>query len=58
MAQAIEVNGRLELVCEWFARCMNSTLRATEHPILGTVPVCTRCAMRHGLKTVEIEVKR
>lgn len=58
MAHAVEVNGHLELVCEWFARCTNSTLLAVEHPILGPVPTCARCARMANQKTVEISVER
>ena len=30
--------------CEWFARCENETAYYVEHPVLGPVPCCERCA--------------
>lgn len=34
------------LTCAWFALCVNPTTAVIEHPILGEVPCCTRCAER------------
>lgn len=31
------------LVCEWFALCENTAATAQEHPVLGSVPICSRC---------------
>lgn len=35
-------------VCEWFVRCDNNTTTGLEHPVLGLVPCCTRCATTVG----------
>lgn len=35
-----------EVMCEWFAMCANMTSDATAHPIMGPVPICTRCAAK------------
>jgi hypothetical protein len=37
--------------CEFYVLCTNGTARGTAHPILGTVPTCSRCSHRHGLRT-------
>lgn len=37
------------VVCEWFALCTRETTQATQHPILGPVPICARCAERMGI---------
>jgi hypothetical protein len=34
--------------CEWFALCTNTTDTYIEHPILGPVPCCARCAAQVG----------
>ena len=46
-------NGRNEPVarlypygCEWFLRCDNVADRLVDHPLLGGVPTCERCAAR------------
>jgi hypothetical protein len=57
--QAVEVDGVLHLVCAWFGRCGNPTLKATEHPVLGPVPVCTQCARKAHIpdsKLIDCEV--
>lgn len=36
--------------CEWFALCTNQTSTAAEHPVLGPVPVCVRCAAKAGME--------
>jgi len=38
-------------LCEYYALCTNVTDRGTQHPILGVVPTCERCAARHDLPT-------
>lgn len=44
MATAVRTPDGLRLLCEWFAKCANTTEHATEHPVLGFVPICHRCA--------------
>lgn len=33
----------MPVVCHWFARCVNQAMTTRNHPILGDVPICTRC---------------
>lgn len=35
--------------CEWYALCTNQTTNAVDHPVLGPVPTCDRCAAKHDL---------
>lgn len=37
------------VTCEWFALCANQTSQAADHPILGPVPICERCATKLGV---------
>lgn len=37
-------------LCEWYALCMNAAVGTSKHPILGDVPICSRCAIKHELK--------
>ena len=30
--------------CKWFALCDNPATTTKPHPILGSVPICQRCA--------------
>lgn len=32
--------------CAWFALCANDADGVVDHPILGQVPTCTRCATK------------
>lgn len=32
------------MICEWFLLCTNEADGTVEHPILGSVPTCQRCA--------------
>lgn len=59
-AMAVEVDGVMMLVCGWFARCGNPTLKVYDHPALGMIPTCDRCRMRAGvaasaLQDVEVQ---
>lgn len=36
--------------CEWFLLCANDTDKGIEHPILGLVPCCERCAKSLGME--------
>ena len=36
-------------VCQWFAGCYRLAVGETDHPVLGAVPICQRCADKHGL---------
>jgi hypothetical protein len=40
----------IKRLCEWFARCNNEATTTVDHPILGAVPACERCAYfaEHG----------
>ena len=29
--------------CQWFIMCLNPATGVEPHPILGEVPICTRC---------------
>jgi hypothetical protein len=31
-------------VCEWFPKCTNPATAERAHPLLGSVPICGRCA--------------
>lgn len=31
------------VTCAWFALCTNEAATTRHHPILGDVPICTRC---------------
>jgi hypothetical protein len=35
------------VLCEYWLMCLNITVRATRHPILGSVPTCERCEAAH-----------
>lgn len=36
--------------CEWFRDCFRPSAGTVEHPILGPVPCCTRCAEKLNLE--------
>jgi hypothetical protein len=38
------VRGLVTKRCEWFALCENVTDKVADHPILGPIPCCDRCA--------------
>lgn len=40
--------------CEWFLLCTNPAAGFVEHPTLGPVPTCTRCATRFDLVLEEV----
>lgn len=35
--------------CQWFHGCKNKATGAADHPVLGSVPICQRCASRAGV---------
>lgn len=41
-------------MCEWFALCDRPADGVVAHPILGSVPTCTRCAEKLDL-TLEVK---
>lgn len=41
-----------EVICEWFALCDNVAHGVVEHPVLGYVPICERCAEKCGLDVI------
>lgn len=36
-------------ICHWFAVCDRPSIGTVQHPMLGAVPTCQRCADRHNL---------
>lgn len=44
--------------CEWMVLCFNPTANAANHPIIGLVPVCDRCATRFELEVVAMAVAK
>lgn len=38
----------LEVPCQWFALCENHAVTTESHPVIGDVPICTRCKERVG----------
>lgn len=41
--------------CVWFAFCDRSADGVRTHPILGPLPICTRCADRVGDPITQVE---
>lgn len=35
--------------CAWYALCDREAVGWVDHPVLGPVPVCQRCADKHGM---------
>lgn len=35
--------------CQWFVLCDHPAVGTVNHPILGDVPICARCAKRFDL---------
>lgn len=42
--------GPADEVCAWFAACTNPADGTVEHPVLGQVPTCRRCADKLSLE--------
>lgn len=38
--------------CEWYALCDQEAAGTVDHPALGAVPTCHRCAKKHELELV------
>lgn len=38
------------MICEWFALCDHEAVGLVAHPIIGSVPVCQRCADKLDMK--------
>jgi len=36
----------IEQLCEWFALCDNIATATEPHPVIGSVPICDRCAAK------------
>lgn len=53
----VEITPKGDVVCAWFARCTNTTRRALEHPILGPVPCCDRCAGAAAVDLIDFDVE-
>ena len=43
---AHDPNEELGVACGWFALCDRLATTRVEHPVLGAVPTCERCAAR------------
>lgn len=55
--QAVETPEGMKMVCGWVAACTNTTDKATQHPILGPVPICTQHAQQHDIsELLDIDV--
>jgi hypothetical protein len=39
-------------LCEWYAGCTNQAVGTVTHPVIGPVPICSRCAVKHSLTVV------
>ena len=52
----IEVTEGGEIVCGWFALCLNTADGYVPHPVLGPVPTCRDCADKCELDLVECEL--
>ncbi len=52
----LEVTPEGHVICAWTALCGNESTGYVDHPVLGPVPTCTRCATAHDLEHVECEV--
>jgi hypothetical protein len=52
--QAVEVDGTWRLVCRYFAACGKPTLTATDHPVLGPIPICLGCAAKIDLDAADL----
>lgn len=35
--------------CQWYLLCDHAAVGHVEHPVLGRVPTCRRCAVTHDL---------
>lgn len=42
-------------ICQWFLMCLNPAVGTVNHPILGDVPICDRCADVVGIEPDKIE---
>lgn len=36
-------------VCKWYVLCFEPAIGVVDHPVLGQVPCCQRCADKHGM---------
>lgn len=43
---------RLRPICGWFAKCTNPSNALVDHPVLGTVFICDRCAAKTGQQVI------
>lgn len=52
MTHALEAFGVFPVLthCEWYARCDRPASGSVDHPLLGEVPTCWRCADRHDME--------
>ena len=56
MTIMIEVTPEGRVVCGQFALCDRIADGYVEHPVLGPVPTCRRCAAKSGGELVECEI--
>lgn len=40
----------VKIMCSWFALCPNDADGRVDHPVLGAVPTCKRCADKLDLE--------
>lgn len=43
-------------LCAWFALCTNVATETMDHPILGGVPTCQRCADK--VRTIDAKARK
>jgi len=39
-------------MCEWYALCDHTAIGTVNHPVIGDVPVCQRCADKHDMTVI------
>ena len=45
----------ITVTCQWFALCDKDAVGVVDHPILGYVPTCQRCADKMDLTLIAAE---
>jgi hypothetical protein len=52
VADVAVVDGKV--ICGWFALCDQPATHAVDHPILGWIPVCTRCVESRHMEDAQL----